>query len=81
MALAVRTLDNFIGGSWVASTGDSGANGQDPSFSPNVVAVGGTSLYLAQTAAPKRAYETVWNDNGTQDLYEQLIGLHCKGCP
>jgi hypothetical protein len=45
-----------------------------PAAYPTVVAVGGTSLYLAQSAAPARAYETVWNDNGPQDVYQQALG-------
>jgi subtilase family serine protease len=31
---------------FVASTGDSGSPGEYPACSPNVVAVGGTSLYV-----------------------------------
>jgi len=45
-----------------------------PAAYPTVVAVGGTSLYLAQSSTPKRAYETVWNDNGPQDVYQQALG-------
>jgi subtilase family serine protease len=41
---------------FVAATGDSGAPGSYPAFSPNVVAVGGTSL----TLSPSRN-ETAWN--------------------
>jgi len=45
-----------------------------PASYPTVVAVGGTSLYLGQSAA--RQSETVWNANGVQDFYEQnLFGL------
>jgi hypothetical protein len=43
-----------------------------PASFPSVVAVGGTSLYLGQTAA--RQSETVWNDNGPQDYYQSVIG-------
>ncbi len=45
-----------------------------PAAYPTVVAVGGTSLYLAQAATPTRASETVWNDNGPQDVYQQALG-------
>ena len=55
-----------------------------PAAYPTVVAVGGTSLYLAQSAAPTRAYETVWNDNGPQDAYQQALqsplGASGGGC-
>ncbi len=44
-----------------------------PSSLNTVVAVGGTSLYLGQTAT--RESETVWNDNGTADYYESLLGF------
>lgn len=45
-----------------------------PAAYNTVVAVGGTSLYLSQnTTTPARSYETVWNDNGPQDNYEQLL--------
>ena len=40
------TPSGHIGITFLASTGDSGAPGEYPAFSPNVVAVGGTSLYL-----------------------------------
>ncbi len=44
-----------------------------PASLNTVVAVGGTSLYLGQTAT--RESETVWNDNGTADYYESLLGF------
>jgi len=46
----------------VASSGDNGAPGQYPAFSPNVVAVGGTTLYLN----PDDSYqsETGWGGSG-----------------
>ena len=71
-----------------ASAGDDGGHDFDllggaipsPYNQPNapaslntVVAVGGTSLYLGQTAT--RESETVWNDNGTADYYESLLGF------
>jgi hypothetical protein len=70
-----------------ASTGDDGWEGWDrvnqsgtpdgvPSFPASlntVVAVGGTSLDLNQSGG--RASETVWNDNGPQDIYGANLGL------
>jgi hypothetical protein len=69
-----------------ASTGDDGWRDFDyldaygspynmanaPSTLNTVTGVGGTSLHLGQTAT--RQNETVWNDNGTQDYNEQLLG-------
>jgi hypothetical protein len=43
-----------------------------PAVLPTVTAVGGTSLYLTQTG--KRQSETVWNDNGVNDVYQQALG-------
>jgi hypothetical protein len=43
-----------------------------PASFATVVAVGGTSLYLGQSAS--RQSETVWNDNGTKDYWEQSFG-------
>jgi hypothetical protein len=54
----------------------------EPASYNTVVAVGGTSLYLGQTAA--RQSETVWNDNGPQDYWEQNffqpLGAGGGGC-
>lgn len=44
-----------------------------PASFNTVVAVGGTSLYLGQSAT--RQSETVWNDNGTEAFFESFIGL------
>ena len=65
-----------------ASAGDDGYYDYDAMDSvnrPNIpaaynttVSVGGTSLYLGQTAA--RQSETVWNDNGARDYDQQLTG-------
>ncbi len=80
-----------------ASSGDDGYDDYDllgssgrisapsvPAAYPTVVAVGGTSLYLAQSPTPTRAYETVWNDNGPQDAYQQALqsplGASGGGC-
>jgi subtilase family serine protease len=70
-----------------ASTGDDGWYGWDymndfgssdnmpssPASLNTVVAVGGTSLYLAQNGA--RGSETVWNNNGPADYYGYNLGL------
>jgi subtilase family serine protease len=74
-----------------ASTGDDGYYSFDqlavvnqpniPASYNTVVAVGGTSLYLGQSGA--RQSETVWNDNGPQDYYQQNlnagVGLGASG--
>ncbi len=68
---------------WVASTGDSGAPGGYPAFSPNVLAVGGTTL-----TAPSGAYssETGWGGSGggistveSQPAYQQGLVIHSGG--
>jgi subtilase family serine protease len=46
---------------------------QIPAAYNTVVSVGGTSLYLGQTAT--RQSETVWNDNGVRDYNQQLAGV------
>jgi hypothetical protein len=68
-----------------ASTGDDGYYDFDrlvaggfnrpnaPAAYPSVIAVGGTSLYLTQASTPTRSYETVWNNNGPQDFYQQAL--------
>jgi hypothetical protein len=75
-----------------ASTGDDGyydydllASNNQPDFpasSPYVIAVGGTSLYLGQTAT--RQSETVWNSNGVKGFFElqfgQPLGATGGGC-
>ena len=65
-----------------ASAGDDGYYSYDllvgqnqpniPASYNTTVSVGGTSLYLGQTAA--RQSESVWNDNGPRDLLEQDFG-------
>ncbi|HJQ74422.1 MAG TPA: S53 family peptidase [Gaiellaceae bacterium] len=44
-----------------------------PAAYNTVVAVGGTSLYLGQSAT--RTSETVWNDNGPQAVWEANLGF------
>jgi Subtilase family len=52
------------GVTFVASTGDTGAPGEYPAYSPNVLAVGGTSLTL--DAAGNYASETGWGSGAGQ---------------
>ena len=68
------------GVTWVASTGDSGVPGGYPAFSPNVLAVGGTTL-----TAPGGVYgsESGWNGSGggistveKQPAYQQGLVIH-----
>ncbi len=75
-----------------ASAGDDGYYSYDeldainepnvPAAYPTVVAVGGTSLDL--TSSGTRESETVWNDNGPRDYYQQLLdeslGASGGGC-
>jgi subtilase family serine protease len=68
-----------------ASTGDDGYYNFDqllnggtnkpnaPASYPTVIAVGGTSLFLTQSATPTRSYEAVWNNNGPRDFYQQVF--------
>jgi len=44
-----------------------------PASFNTVTAIGGTSLYLGQNAT--RQSETVWNDNGPKDFWEQNFGI------
>ena len=48
------TPSGHPGVTFVASTGDSGAPGGFPAFSPNVVAVGGTTLTINASTAPSQ---------------------------
>jgi subtilase family serine protease len=50
------------GVTFVASTGDSGAPGEYPAYSPNIVAVGGTSLTLNSNNS--YATESAWSGGG-----------------
>lgn len=56
------TPAGHIGITFVASAGDSGAPGVWPALSPNVLAVGGTSLNVASNGA--YLSETAWSDSG-----------------
>jgi hypothetical protein len=45
---------------------------QEPAALNTVVSVGGTSLFLNQAGG--RQFETVWNNNGTRDVWEETFG-------
>jgi hypothetical protein len=64
--------DGFYDYDYLGGNGTIGAP-DIPAAYPTVVAVGGTSLFLSQAASPARSYETVWNDNGPQDAYQQAL--------
>ena len=53
---------NVSGVTFVASTGDTASPGSYPAESPNVVAVGGTSLTMSSSTA--YGGETAWSDSG-----------------
>lgn len=57
-----QTPNGHTGVTFLASTGDNGAPGGYPAYSPNVVAVGGTSLFLN----PDNSYasESGWSGSG-----------------
>jgi len=56
------TPNGHQGVTFVASTGDQGAPGEYPAYSPNVLAVGGTSLYL--NASGSYSSEAAWSGSG-----------------
>ncbi len=58
--IAQDSLYAVPGVTFLAATGDSGAPGGYAAYSPNVVAVGGTSLYL--NGDNSYNHETVWNN-------------------
>ena len=51
-----------VGVTFVASAGDQGSPGDYPAYSPNVLAAGGTSLYLSTTGS--YGSETAWSASG-----------------
>jgi hypothetical protein len=63
--------DGYYSYDWLGLNGVIDAPNIPASYN-TVVAVGGTSLYLGQTAT--RASETVWNDNGVQAFDEVNLG-------
>ena len=67
------------GVTFVASTGDSGSPGDYPAFSPNVLAVGGTSLTMS-SLFNSYSYETGWGSSGggqstceQEPIYQQAV--------
>src|SRR5947209_2672965 len=56
------TPSGHVGVTFVASTGDNGSPGTYPAYSPNVVAVGGTTLSV--DSAGNRLGETGWSGSG-----------------
>jgi subtilase family serine protease len=66
----------------VASTGDSGYGVQFPAASPDVTAVGGTSLQQATNTGTRNASETVWSGAGSGcSAYEaKPAWQHDAGC-
>jgi subtilase family serine protease len=66
----------------VAAAGDNGYGVQFPAASPNVVAVGGTSLIQFSAAGTRNGAETVWDHSGSGcSLYEPKPSWqHDSGC-
>ena len=77
------TPSGHTGVTFVASTGDAGAPSGYPAFSPNVLAVGGTSLTLSGNSYGS---ETGWSGSGggvsqyeSQPSYQQGLVIHNGG--
>jgi hypothetical protein len=66
----------------VASSGDGGYGTQFPAAAPNVVAVGGTSLYQATDAGTRNATETAWRGSGSgcSVYFAKPSWQHDTGC-
>jgi subtilase family serine protease len=71
---------------FVAATGDSGSGVQYPAASPNVVAVGGTALYLIANTGVRKFPEVAWEGaGGGVSTYEPIpsyqtqLGIQAKG--
>ncbi len=58
---------------FVAASGDSGSGAQYPAASPNVVAVGGTTLYLKPGKGALKWPETAWEGSGGGVSQYELI--------
>jgi hypothetical protein len=67
----VITVSSGDDGYYNYDTGTANQPNAPASFN-TVVAVGGTSLYLGQNAT--RQSESVWNDNGPKEIWEQILG-------
>ena len=57
------TPSGHTGVTFVASTGDNGAPGEYPAFSPNVLAIGGTTLDIADSSGTY-SIESGWSGSG-----------------
>jgi hypothetical protein len=74
------TPSGHPGVTFVNSSGDTGAPSHPPNFSPNVVAVGGTSLTLS--ADGDYGSETAWaGSGGGLSLYERLPSYQYRAVP
>jgi subtilase family serine protease len=67
---------------FIASIGDAGSGTEYPAVSPNVVAVGGTSLYLNNGTGTLKFPEVAWEDSGggpsqfeAKPLYQTEFGI------
>lgn len=67
----------------VASSGDSGYGAQFPAASPDVVSVGGTTLYQATDTGARDATETVWvgSGSGCSSWMAKPSWQHDTACP
>lgn len=74
---------NHPGVAIVASSGDNGYGTEFPAASPNVTAVGGTSLYQATNTGTRNATETAWSGagSGCSAIEPKPAWQHDGGCP
>jgi subtilase family serine protease len=79
------TPANHIGVSFVAATGDTGAPAGYPAYSPNVLAVGGTTLSLSGSIYNG---ETGWSDSGggvsvyeSEPSYQSALSFSGRAAP
>src|SRR6266581_2833378 len=68
-------LSDFRGGvTFVSSSGDAGAPASWPAVSPNVVAVGGTTLQLSNNKTRDYSNESAWaGSGGGYSFYENTV--------
>ena len=71
---------------FIASSGDSGSGAQYPAASPNVVAVGGTALYLKTNTGTRKFPEVAWEGSGggvsqyeSMPSYQTALGIVASG--
>jgi len=74
------TPSGHNGVTFLAATGDSGQPGNYPAFSPNVIAVGGTTIPLDPVSGAPNGTETAWSGSGggtsitePQPAYQQSV--------